>query len=107
MIKEFKVVATFEKEMIIKIDADIITDEWMKNFSSYMWHIDEHSELCEHIAHSVLFRDDNFVEGLGEVSQWTQDGNMKQIGVSVANVKEISEEFDVEQVITTAMMVGK
>lgn len=96
-IKEFKVVATFEKEMTIKIDTDIITDKWMEDFSSYMWHIDEPSELCEHIAHTVLFRDNNFVEGLGEVSQWTQDGNMKQIGVSIANVKEITEEFEVEE----------
>lgn len=29
-IKEFKVVAAFEKEMTIKIDTDIITDKWLK-----------------------------------------------------------------------------
>lgn len=67
--KKFKVEVTRVDEYEIEIDENIINDEWIKHFESYMWPVDEdepHRELAEHIAQMrARFGSHQFMEGFG------------------------------------------
>ena len=97
-IRKYKVVLEVQKEMTIEIDDSIITPEWMEDFSSYMFRISEHAELCEHIGHMHMFHGDYFVEGVGDLSWLNPKQNMEEMGVSVSRVEDVYEEFEVEEI---------
>ena len=53
----------------IEVDENIINDEWIKNFESYMWDVDEdcpHEDLAKHIGQMrARFGSRQFMEGFG------------------------------------------
>lgn len=97
MIKKYKVRMFVEKEMTVEIDTSVVDEKWFEDFSSYMFHIDTPEELCEHIGHSVMFNDTDFVEGIGQLSAWKPKENMKEMGVTISSVDEVEEYFEVEE----------
>ena len=48
--KKFKCTVTRTDEYEIEIDENIINEEWMEHFRSYMYGFDELSEHAEHLA---------------------------------------------------------
>jgi len=96
-IRTYKVKAIIEKEMVVKIDDSIITEEWMKGFSSYMFQIEDNEELLEHVAHCILVNDDNFCEGVGPLSYHNKEKNIKESGVSISKSADYTE-FEIEEV---------
>ena len=97
-IRKYKVVMEVQKEMTIEIDDSVVTPEWMEDFSSFMFRVEDNKDLCEHIGHNQMFLDHMFVEGVGELSWLNPKQNMKDMGVSVSRVEDIYEDFDVEEI---------
>ena len=62
------VLVTIEKEIELDIPDEMLTDEYLKGFSSYMFPVDSIEELFEHAAQYVARFDQSFVEGIGKVS---------------------------------------
>lgn len=64
---------TVQRTDIYEIDVDeiIVNEEWIKNFESYMWNVDEeapHEDLAKHIAQMrARFGSDQFIEGFGYI----------------------------------------
>ena len=58
---------TIEKEFEIDIVDTLLTEEAMKEFSSYMWEVTEPSELFEYVARSCFDEQSTHIEGLGKV----------------------------------------
>ena len=48
--KKFKCTVTRTDEYEIEIDENIINEEWMEHFRSYMYDFDSLSEHAEHLA---------------------------------------------------------
>ena len=46
----------------------MLTEEYLEEFSSYMFYVDSSDELFEHAAQYIARNDRNFVEGIGNVS---------------------------------------
>ena len=52
----------------IEVDENIINDEWIKNFESYMWDVDEdcpHEDLAKHIGQMRARFGSHQLEGFG------------------------------------------
>ena len=73
--KKFKCTVTRTDEYEIEIDENIINEEWMEHFRSYMYDFDELSEHAEHLAQfqARLGSEQDFIEGYGYV---TRDGEL-------------------------------
>lgn len=73
--KKFKCTVTRTDEYEIEIDENIINEEWMEHFRSYMYDFDELSEHAEHLAQfqARFGSEQDFIEGYGYV---TRDGKL-------------------------------
>lgn len=58
----FNVIQTVE----VELDESKVTEEFMENFSSYMWHVDELSEIAQHVAWNKALYDGYACEGVPE-----------------------------------------
>lgn len=94
-IKTYKVTMNVVKEMTVTIDSDKINEEFFSNFSSYMFNCESNEELCEHIGHNIMYNDDVFVEGVGELKWHKPD--ISGVGITVSRADEVEEEFEVEE----------
>ena len=95
-ITTYKVTMNVVKEMTVTIDSDKINKEFFSNFSSYMFNCESSEDLCEHIGHNIMYNDDDFVEGVGELKWHKPD--IAGVGIAVSRVDEVEEEFEVETV---------
>ena len=94
-ITTYKVTMNVVKEMTVTIDSDKINEEFFSNFSSYMFKCESNEAICEHIGHNIMYNDDDFVEGVGELKWHTPD--ISGIGIAVSRVVCIEEEFETEE----------
>lgn len=62
------VIVTIEKEIEVDIPDEMLTDEYMEKFSSYMHPVDSVEDLFEHAGQYVARFDRDYVEGIGKVS---------------------------------------
>ena len=65
------VCVTITKEIEIDIPDEMLTDDALEEFSSYMYSVDSVEELFEHAGQYVASLDMDFVEGIGKV-QYTE-----------------------------------
>lgn len=61
------VIVTIEREIEVDIPDEMLTDEYLKEFSSYMHHVNSVEDLFEYAGHYVARFDQSFVEGIGNV----------------------------------------
>jgi hypothetical protein len=61
------VIVTIEKEIEVNIPDELLTEEHLEEFSSYMFPVDSVEDLFEHAAQYVARFDQSFVEGIGNV----------------------------------------
>ena len=61
------VLVTITKEIEVNIPDEMLTDEYMREFSSYMFPVDSANDLFEHAGQYVARFDQSFVEGIGNV----------------------------------------
>ena len=61
------VIVTIEKEIELDISDELLTEEHLEEFSSYMFPIDSANDLFEHAGQYVARLDQSFVEGIGNV----------------------------------------
>lgn len=59
---------TITKEIEIDISDEMLTDDALEEFSSYMFQVDSVEELFEHAGQYIARFDESFVEGIGKVS---------------------------------------
>ena len=59
---------TITKEIEIDISDEMLTDDALEEFSSYMFQVDSVEELFEHAGQYIARFDESFVEGIGQVS---------------------------------------
>ena len=62
------VIVTIEKEIELDIPDELLTDEYLKEFSSYIHPVDSLEDLFEHAGQYVARIDRDYVEGIGKVS---------------------------------------
>lgn len=62
------VLVTITKEIEVDIPDEVLTDEYLEEFSSYMFYVDSVDELFEHAAQYIVRIDRDYVEGIGKVS---------------------------------------
>ena len=62
------VLVTITKEIEVDIPDEMLTEEYLEEFSSYMFYVDSADELFEHAAQYVSRFGQSFVEGIGNVS---------------------------------------
>lgn len=62
-----KKIVTIEKEIELDIPDELLTEEHLEKFSSYMFPVDSVEDLFEHAAQYVARFDQSFVEGIGNV----------------------------------------
>jgi hypothetical protein len=92
--KRFKCTVERTDEYIIEFDENVINDEWMEGFSSYMWKVTEHEELAEHIAQFRARFGERFIEGFGRPLEngkkptWAEDDELNK----AINVQVVSED---------------
>lgn len=60
MKKRFNVVQTVE----VELDMEKVTDEYLAEFSSFMWQVDDASEIAEYVARQTVMYPDYTVEGV-------------------------------------------
>lgn len=88
-IKKYKALVTIEKEIEIEVNTDIVNDEFLANFSSYMWGVDTVYEIVEHVAHQASHFEGSFIEGVGEwPCRWERDKNLAEQGVHIVSINE-------------------
>ena len=61
------VIVTIEKEIELDIPDEMLTDEYMEKFSSYMYPVDSVEDLFERAGQYVARFDQSFVEGIDHV----------------------------------------
>lgn len=61
------VIVTIEKEIEVDIPDEMLTEEHLEKFSSYMFPVDSVDDLFEHAGQYVARFDQSFVEGIGNV----------------------------------------
>ena len=61
------ILVTITKEIEVNIPDEMLTEEHLEEFSSYMFPVDSVGELFEHAAQYVARFDQSFVEGIGNV----------------------------------------
>ncbi len=62
------VLVTITKEIEVDIPDEMLTEEYLEEFSSYMFHVDSVDELFEHAGQYIARIDRDYVEGIGKVS---------------------------------------
>lgn len=62
------VLVTITKEIEVDIPDEMLTEEYLEEFSSYMFHVDSVNELFEHAGQYIARIDRDYVEGIGKVS---------------------------------------
>lgn len=100
--KKFQVQVTRIDEYEIEIDENIINDEWIKNFESYMWDVDEdwpHEDLAKHIGQMrARFGSHQFIEGFGYIPaehEYVLDKEKESLAEGF-KMKVISEDEEIE-----------
>lgn len=110
--KKFKCTVTRTDEYEVEIDENIINEEWMEHFRSYMYDFDELSEHAEHLAQfQARFGEHDFIEGYGHVKRngkllhsredfddkgnWLPESERRQPALGI-NIKIVSEDNDCE-----------
>lgn len=58
---------TITKEIEIDIPDEMLTDDALEEFSSYMFQVDSVEEFFEHAGQYIARFDESFVEGIGQV----------------------------------------
>ena len=61
------ILVTITKEIEVKIPDELLTEEHLEEFSSYIFPVDSVEDLFEHAAQYVARLDQSFVEGIGNV----------------------------------------
>ena len=61
------VIVTIEKEIELDIPDEMLTEEHLEEFSSYMFPVDSVDDLFKHTGQCVARFDQSFVEGIGNV----------------------------------------
>ena len=61
------VCVTITKEIEIDIPDEMLTDDALEEFSSYMFQVDSVEELFEHAGQYIARVDRDYVEGIGQV----------------------------------------
>ena len=61
------VLVTIRKEIEVDIPDEMLTEEYLEEFSSYMFYVDSPDELFEHAAQYIARHDRRFVDGIGNV----------------------------------------
>ena len=61
------VIVTIEKEIDLDIPDELLTEEHLEEFSSYMFPVDSVEDLFEHAGQYVARLDQFFVEGIDHV----------------------------------------
>jgi len=101
--KNFKCKVTRVDEYEIEVDETKITEEWMKNFRSYMYNFIDIEDHVEHLAQLRARQGEGFYEGYGYVSV----NGERPFAVSLSeenessyedgiNIKVIDEDDDIE-----------
>lgn len=86
----------------IEVDENIINDEWIKNFESYMWDVDEdcpHEDLAKHIGQMrARFGSHQFMEGFGYIPVENEYASAKEEENQAQGfyMKVISEDEEIE-----------
>jgi len=62
------VIVTITKSIDIEISDELLTEDYMKEFSSYMFPVFTQSQMFDHAARCAARGVDHYVEGLGYVS---------------------------------------
>lgn len=104
-IRKFNCVVERRDEYIIEIDDSIINEEWMKDFSEYMYKFHELKEHAEHLAQiQARFGDTmSFIEGYGNVKRdggYSYDVNdLKCDGINIVIMDEDNDcEIEVTEI---------
>lgn len=86
----------------IEVDENIVNDEWIKNFKSYMWDVDEgcpHEDLAKHIGQMrARFGSHKFIAGFGYIPaehEYVLDKEKKSLAQGF-KMKVISEDDEIE-----------
>ncbi len=61
------ILVTITKEIEVNIPDELLTEEHLEEFSSYIFPVDSVEDLFEHAAQYVARLDQSFVEGIGNV----------------------------------------
>lgn len=69
-LKKYRVTYTTTKEIDVTIDLDTYNEDFMKEFGTYMWDVDEIEEIVNHIARSKALDFDP--EGVGSHKKWNE-----------------------------------
>ena len=100
--KKFEITVQRTDIYEIEIDPEVINDEWIKNFESYMWDIDEdcpHEDLAKHIGQMrARFGSHQFIEGFGYIPA-EHESVLEEEKESLAEgfkLKVISEDEEIE-----------
>lgn len=83
-----KVTVVLTKELIIGVDEDCLTPEFLEHFSKYFWEVEDASEIFETCGDQYVRYSEHFIEGVGAVSSYSIEGPV--------SVKEIYEDTEVE-----------
>lgn len=100
--KKFEITVHRTDTYEIEVDPEVINDEWIKNFESYMWDIDEdtpHEDLAKHIGQMrARFGAHQFMEGFGIIpveGEYLTDKEKESLAEGF-KLKVISEDDDIE-----------
>lgn len=83
-----KVTVVLTKELIIGIDQDCLTPEFLEHHSKYFHAVDTPDEIFETTGDQYVRCSETFIEGVGAVTNWEEEGSVE--------VKEIDEWTDIE-----------
>jgi len=61
------VIVTITKSLEVEIPDEMLTDEYLEEFSFDMFHVHQQEELFEYAAQYIARFDRSFVEGLGNL----------------------------------------
>lgn len=61
------VLVTITKEIEVDIPDEMLTEEYLDEFSSYMFYVDSADELFVHAAQYIARIGESYVEGIGNV----------------------------------------
>ena len=61
------VIVTITKAIEVDIPDEMLTEDYLDEFRSYMFYVDSADELFEHAAQYIARNERSFVEGIGNV----------------------------------------
>lgn len=86
----------------IEVDENVINEEWINNFESYMWELDDdcpHEDLAKHIGQMrARFGSHTFMEGFGYIPaehEYVLASEKKSVADGF-KLKVISEDEEIE-----------